>query len=383
MKILKIFGAVVAVHAAVFIFAFVMPGCRSSARTSSTPPPDASQLPPTAGAYGSTNYQAVGNPYDSGAYVPPSSFGQASPPPSYSDFGAPLPSDFGAPPPRPAPPAAPAQPAWHPPAEVTGVVPMSTYTVAAGDSLWTISRKKGVSVDEIKAANNLKSSNLKAGQKLFIPARQPAGPVATAGAETAAVPDPASPPPATTYTVVAGDALDRIARRHNTTVAKIKELNQLASNSIVIGQKLTMPAQTGADARAGGSASPPSGTHPAGNAPAATITHTVQGGETLGGIAKKYGVPQREIAVANRISDPRRLQAGQQLVIPGVPASPFEQPAPSAQTTGAPPPAPPPVSPVSTSPVSSPVRSSPISSAPLDTPPVNTIEGSPVTPQGQ
>jgi LysM repeat protein len=383
MKILKIFGAVVAVHAAVFIFAFVMPGCRSSARTSSTPPPGAAQLPPEAGAYVPTGYPASGSPYDGGGvFAPTSAFGQGSPTPAYSDFGvtppAPL-SGFGTPAP------APAQPPYQP-AEVTGVMPLSSYTVVSGDSLWTISRKKGASVDAIKAANNLKSNNLKVGQKLLIPAKQPAGPATASGAGTggAAAIGTSSVPATSTYTVVAGDSLDRIARRHNTTVAKIKELNKFTSNSIVIGQRLTLPAAESAPADAFGPP-PPVETHPAGNVPTTTLTHTVQGGETLGGIAKKYGVPQREIAVANQISDPRRLQAGQRLVIPGVPASPFEQSVQSAQPaqTGTTPPAP--ASPVSTSPVSSPVSSSPISSAPLDTPPVNTIEGSqsPVTPQGQ
>ncbi|MDR0901668.1 MAG: LysM peptidoglycan-binding domain-containing protein [Opitutaceae bacterium] len=373
MKILKIFGVVVAVHAAVFIFAFVMPGCRSSARTSSTPAPGASQLPPTAGAYGAVNYQAPGSPYDgSGVNTPPPlpASGQVASSSPYLDFGvapvAPLPGlDSPAPPPS------------YQPAEVTGVVPLSTYTVVSGDSLWKIARKKGVPEAEIRAANNLNSTSLKVGQTLVIPAKP--GALATAGAPGAA------PAPATiTYTVLAGDSLDRIARRNNTTAAKIRELNKLSSNSITIGQRLTLPAPAPAPADAGG-ASQPSAQN---NDPASTITHVVQGGEKLGGIAKKYGVPQREIAVANRLSDPNRLQAGQRLVIPGVPASPFEQSGTTAPAPLPPAPSPAPVSPVSTGPVSSPVSSSPISSAPLDTPPVNTIETSgaplsPVTPQGQ
>jgi LysM repeat protein len=40
-------------------------------------------------------------------------------------------------------------------------------------------------------------------------------------------------------------------------------------------------------------------------------------GETLGAIARKYGVKQGDIAVANNITDPRKIQPGQELVIPG------------------------------------------------------------------
>jgi LysM repeat protein len=45
--------------------------------------------------------------------------------------------------------------------------------------------------------------------------------------------------------------------------------------------------------------------------------HTVKPGETLGAIARKYGVKQGDIAVANNITDPRKIQPGQELVIPG------------------------------------------------------------------
>jgi LysM repeat protein len=44
--------------------------------------------------------------------------------------------------------------------------------------------------------------------------------------------------------------------------------------------------------------------------------HVVKAGETLGGIARKYGVRQGDIAVANNITDPRKIQPGQELLIP-------------------------------------------------------------------
>lgn len=46
------------------------------------------------------------------------------------------------------------------------------------------------------------------------------------------------------------------------------------------------------------------------------VTHTVQSGETLSGIAKKYGASVRDIQNANRIADPTRLLSGQTLFIP-------------------------------------------------------------------
>lgn len=47
------------------------------------------------------------------------------------------------------------------------------------------------------------------------------------------------------------------------------------------------------------------------------VTHTVQTGETLSIIAKKYGVPMKTIQNANRIADPTKLLVGQSLFIPG------------------------------------------------------------------
>lgn len=47
------------------------------------------------------------------------------------------------------------------------------------------------------------------------------------------------------------------------------------------------------------------------------VTHTVQAGETLSTIAKKYGVPMKNIQNANRIADPTKLFVGQSLFIPG------------------------------------------------------------------
>jgi LysM repeat protein len=46
------------------------------------------------------------------------------------------------------------------------------------------------------------------------------------------------------------------------------------------------------------------------------MRHVVKPGETLGGIARRYGVKQGEIAVANNITDPRKIQPGQELIIP-------------------------------------------------------------------
>jgi LysM repeat protein len=61
------------------------------------------------------------------------------------------------------------------------------------------------------------------------------------------------------------------------------------------------------------------------------VTHTVQAGETLSTIAKKYGVPVKTIQNANRIADPTKIMVGQSLFIPGS-TGPL-MPAPQVQPT--------------------------------------------------
>lgn len=97
------------------------------------------------------------------------------------------------------------------------------YTVKAGDSLYSIARNYGVTVNQIRELNNLTTELLSIGQVLTIPATT-------------------SPTDYTTYTVQSGDNLYSIASRFNTTVNEIKELNSLTSNLLSVGQVLTIPA---------------------------------------------------------------------------------------------------------------------------------------------
>ncbi len=98
----------------------------------------------------------------------------------------------------------------------------TTYTVASGDSLWSIANRYNTTVDAIKSANNLTSNTLSIGQVLRIPS----GTSSNTG---------------TTYTVVSGDSLWSIANRYNTTVDAIKQASGIVSNNLSIGQVLTIP----------------------------------------------------------------------------------------------------------------------------------------------
>ncbi|MHC5280808.1 LysM peptidoglycan-binding domain-containing protein [Listeria kieliensis] len=108
--------------------------------------------------------------------------------------------------------------------------PAKTYKVSSGDTLWRISSKFGVSLANLKSWNGLKSDVIHVGQVLKVSA-------GTNGNVSASKPGNNSAQ-ASYYTVKKGDTLWSLASKNKTSVAKIKSLNKLASNTIYVGQKL-------------------------------------------------------------------------------------------------------------------------------------------------
>ena len=88
------------------------------------------------------------------------------------------------------------------------------YIVQKGDTLWSIARKNGITVEKLKEMNNLKSNLLTIGQKLLLTNN--------------------------TYIVKKGDTLYSIAKKYNTSVSKLKNINGLKSDLLSIGQKLLL-----------------------------------------------------------------------------------------------------------------------------------------------
>lgn len=126
--------------------------------------------------------------------------------------------------------------------------------------------------------------------------------------------------PATTYTVAQGDSLWSIAKKSQITKADLAAANSLKTSSTLhIGQRLVIPSKASkapAEAAAPQAQEAPSDHAAADKTSGEATRHTVKPGETLGGIARMYKVKQGDIAVANNISDPRKIQPGQELVIP-------------------------------------------------------------------
>ena len=161
------------------------------------------------------------------------------------------------------------------------------YTVKAGDTLYSLARRFGTTVEAIVSLNKLAAPDqIAAGMTLRIPA----------GGETSAETSGAT----SEYVVQAGDNMGSIAERYDTTVAAILAANGLSDpDFIYVGQKLIIPAGDGGSSSGGG-----------------PKVHVVQAGETLISIATKYGVTTQAIMNANNIRNPNLIHPGQKLQIP-------------------------------------------------------------------
>jgi len=112
------------------------------------------------------------------------------------------------------------------------------------------------------------------------------------------------------YVVQYGDTLSALARRFSVTVLAIKNANLLSSDTIYAGQVLRIPSPT-----------PPTPTKTKTPLPAGSFTYTVQAGDQLLALARRFGVTTSAIKSTNRlISD--TIYPGQVLVIPApIPAA--------------------------------------------------------------
>jgi LysM repeat protein len=137
-------------------------------------------------------------------------------------------------------------------------------------------------------------------------------------------PVPVEVTPTTTYTVVAGDSLWMIAKKHGTTVNDLARANKLTSNSkLSVGQKLLIP----------GKAMP--GAADVGAAAEAGAGYIVKAGDTLAGIARHAGTTTAELKRVNSLKSDY-VRVGQELKLPsGIAPSPAETVATAAPAPGA------------------------------------------------
>lgn len=203
-----------------------------------------------------------------------------------------------------------------------------TYTVKAGDTLWSIAKQLNVGVEELKKTNNLVNNTIHVGMQLKIPGYVPPETsnvtyVVQSGdnlfsiakiynttveavmkandltsinlhvGQTLKIPAPVTEPVYVEYIVKAGDSLYGIAQTYKTTVSELKVINKLTSDLLHIGQVVMVPSSSAVS----------------------TNTYVVQKGDTLWGIASKYYTTPSELKSLNNLPSDS-LSIGQILIIP-------------------------------------------------------------------
>ena len=154
------------------------------------------------------------------------------------------------------------------PTKVIDLGDTQIYQVKKGDTLYGIANKYGISLSELKAINNLENDNLAIGQLINVPS----------GLSVA-----------NTYIVSKGDTLYGIAKKFDTNIDKLKEVNNLTNNMLSIGQKLIIPFEN-------------------------DLTYVVKAGDTLYNIARKFNTTVDELKkINNLVSD--ILSIGQILIL--------------------------------------------------------------------
>ncbi len=178
---------------------------------------------------------------------------------------------------------------FKPPPEV------GKYRVRRGDTLGHIARRFRTSVSSLRRMNRIRGSLIRIGQVLRVPGRN----YRTFGTSNFVRINTE----ATTHSVRRGDTLTRIARNYGTTIAILKQRNNLKGNTIYPRQVLHLD-------RPGKSIDGSVGTNN-------LATYNIRSGDTLARIARIFKVSLSALIKANPNLQARRLQIGQQVIIPG------------------------------------------------------------------
>ncbi|PKW25582.1 LysM peptidoglycan-binding domain-containing protein [Phycicoccus duodecadis] len=177
------------------------------------------------------------------------------------------------------------------------------YRVRPGDTLEVIAARFRTSVGTLAARNHLRSAHLiMAGSRLSVPRTAPVHQATPARTTTRVA--------ATVHVVRSGETVSGIAARYRVGIPSILKANHLGARSLIHpGDRLVVrAAHTVARKAAARTAKAAAGP--------ATRSYTVRSGDTLGGIASRYGTTVAAVARASRISSRAVLQVGQRLRVP-------------------------------------------------------------------
>ena len=196
----------------------------------------------------------------------------------------------------------------------------TVYKVRRGDSWYRISRRFRVPISVLKRYNNRTSNLIRPGQRVKVPgrgeARKTAATMKKSRKVTYTKSRPVSPAMRKThdlaqkranYTVESGDSLWSLAKRYRMTIKTLAKANGLHANSgLMIGQKLYIPDQTLTATRK---------TRQEAKQTKQLTIYKVRRGDTLYGIAKKFGVTAKALQAWNDIPKKSLIFPGEKLKV--------------------------------------------------------------------
>lgn len=194
-----------------------------------------------------------------------------------------------------------------------------THRVGSGETLFSLSRRYGVSVNDIKEWNNLSSELVEIGQSLRIQTKRQviAGDVTPSADESSSV-IASSRTTSAYYTVRAGDTLTKIASDNSISVEDVRNLNRLQSDRLSVGQVLLVRRPQGLPSVASGSAT----TTPQGR----FISYEVRRGERLVDILRKFEMTESEFVALNADIDLADIRQGLAISVLMPPGTTYKNP---------------------------------------------------------
>jgi LysM repeat protein/predicted Zn-dependent peptidase len=185
--------------------------------------------------------------------------------------------------------------------------PSRTHQVRRGDTLSGIAIKYGVKVRDIAAANGMGArQTIRAGEALNIPWPTSSKSPDSRESSKSEAESEQTTPKGRLHTVKSGETLSEIARAYGLSTVALARENGLSHKALVkVGQKLKIPASSGAVAPDSETRARPTFT-----------TYRVKSGDTLSGIAHKHHISVAELTAANQMSRKSTIRPGQTLKIP-------------------------------------------------------------------
>ncbi len=182
-----------------------------------------------------------------------------------------------------------------------------TYTVKAGESVWSVANKNGITMNQLIEWNNIKNNFIYPGQQLIV---KGGNSVNTNTGSTTSAAKPNTPNTSATtstsssgntmYTVKAGESVWSVANKHHITMDQLIEWNNIKNNFIYPGQQVIVKKGSSQTTNQ--------------QAPAGSKTYTVKSGESVWGVADSHGITMAQLIEWNNIKN-NFIYPGQTLIV--------------------------------------------------------------------